>query len=270
MQSSLPMIRLVCSITTASSLLFSAQAAAQDIELTVRVRNEHASVVSGAQVCGLLPIAEDGVAWRWRVSGFPVLQSQAGSYCLRLSDFGPYQSQALHLNWSKSVVAEQVSAPEYPLVDQPSAELQALAASFASYSQGERPRRIFDWMVDNIEFIGIRRAVDGAEYALSRRRGDCTEHMLLAAELLARNGFSVRRVLGVAIPRGQNRIKASDLHNWVEYSDNHEWRIFDSSRRVFSEPGGLRYISLLHYHNNQQLSVAPITTDGQGLKLYLE
>ncbi len=264
------MIRLVCSITTASSLLLSAQAAAQDIELTVRVRNERSSVVSGAQVCGLLPIAEGGVGSRWHISGSPALQSRVDGYCLALGDFGPYQSQAVHLNWSKSAGVEQVGAPEYPLVDQPSAELQTLAASFASYPQGERPRRIFDWMVDNIEFIGIRRAVDGAEYALAQRRGDCTEHMLLAAELLARNGFSVRRVLGVAIPTGQNRIRASDLHNWVEYSDNRGWRIFDSSRRVLSEPGGLRYISLLHYHNNQQLSVAPITTDGQGLKLYLE
>jgi len=235
------------------------------------VRNERASVVSGAQLCGLLPIAENGVAGRWQVQGANGLQARSDGYCLRLEDFGPYQSKSLQLRWSSAGAANgQVAAPDYPLSSQPSAELLSLAQVFSRYPQAQRPQRIYEWMVDNIEFSGIRRGIDGAEHALSQRRGDCTEHMLLAAELLARNGFAVRRVLGVALPTDQNRISASDLHNWLEYFDNREWRIFDSSRRIFVESGELRYVALLHYGSSQQLSVAPMTTEAQGLKLYLE
>lgn len=266
------MTRLVCSIITASSLLFCAQASAQqDIELTVRVRNERASVVSGAQLCGLLPIAENGVAGRWQVRGPDGLQARHDGYCLRLEDFGPYQSKSLQLRWSYTGSTDELpAAPAYPLSNQPSAELLSLARSFSRYPPAQRPQRIYEWMVDNIEFSGIRRGIDGAEHALSQRRGDCTEHMLLAAELLARNGFPVRRVLGVALSTDQNRISANDLHNWLEYFDNREWRIFDSSRRIFVEPRALRYVALLHYESSQQLSVAPMTTETQGLKLYLE
>ncbi|XQE67008.1 transglutaminase-like domain-containing protein [Pseudomonas sp. P3C3] len=265
------MTRLVCSIITASSLLISSLAAAQDIELTIRVRNERAAVVSGAQLCGLLPIAENGIAGRWQVSGPEGLQAQAEGYCQRLNEMGPYQSQSLQLRWSPfGEAGGNPVTPDYPLLAQPSTELRSLAESFSRYPEEERPRRIYDWMVDNIEFSGIRRGVDGAEHALSQRRGDCTEHMLLAAELMARNGFVVRRVLGVALSADQKRISANGLHNWLEYQDNQEWRIFDSSRRIFIEPGGQRYISLLHYRSSQQLSIAPVTVDAQGLKLYLE
>lgn len=265
------MIRLVCSTITASSLFISSLATAQDIELTVRVRNDGATVVSGARMCGLLPIAENAAAEKWLVSGPAGLQSQDEGYCLGLNDFGPYQAQSLQLRWFPAGAAtDQLVAPDYPLSSQPSSELQSLAASFSRYPQAERPERIYDWMVANIEFSGIRRGIDGAEHALSQRQGDCTEHMLLAAELLARNGFAVRRVLGVALSEDQKRINASDLHNWLEYSDNREWRIFDSSRRTFIEPGSRRYIALLHYRSSEQLSIVPLTVDAQGLKLYLE
>ncbi|MGY4535518.1 hypothetical protein ACVW0Y_004673 [Pseudomonas sp. TE3786] len=266
------MIRLVCLIITASSVFFAALAVAQDdIELTVRVRNERASVVSGAHLCGLLPLAGNGVAEKWQVEGPAGLQLQDGNYCVPLEDFGPHQVTVLRLRWSSLGVAEeQAATPNYLLTSEPSSELKALADSFSSYPQAQRPERIYEWMVDNIEFAGIRRGIDGAELALSQRKGDCTEHMLLAAELLARNGFEVRRVLGVALSTEQNRISSNDLHNWLEYLDNGTWHIFDSSKRIFIKPEGLRYIALLYYQNSQQLSLAPFTTDAPDLALYLQ
>lgn len=271
MPSFLLMIRRVYSIITASSLLISALAIAQEeIELTVRVRNEHASVVTGARLCGLLPIAENGIAAKWQVAGPAAVQLLQNNYCFALEEFGPHQVKSLPLRWTPSGgVEEQVATPDYPLSNEPSRELQDLADSFAGYSLVERPKRIYEWMVGNIEFAGIRRGIDGAEHALSQRKGDCTEHMLLAAELLTRNGFKVRRALGVALPPEQKRITANDLHNWLEYFDNGTWRIFDSSKRIFFDPEGLRYIALLYYQNSQQLALTPLTTDAQDLALYL-
>jgi hypothetical protein len=46
---------------------------------------------------------------------------------------------------------------------------------------------------------GIRCGSEGAEHALQVRSGDCTEHMLLAGELLARNGITIRRALGLPL-----------------------------------------------------------------------
>jgi len=252
-------------------LLISALAIAQEeIELTVRVRNERANVVTGARLCGLLPIAENGVATKWQIAGPAAVQLQKNRYCFALDEFGPYQVKSLPLRWTTSGgVKEPVVTPDYSLSDQPSRELQDQADSFSAYSLAERPKRIYEWMVGNIEFTGIRRGIDGAEHALSQRKGDCTEHMLLAAELLTRNGFKVRRALGVALPPEQKRITANDLHNWLEYFDNGTWRIFDSSKRIFLDPQGLRYLALLYYQNSQQLALAPFTTDAQDLALYL-
>lgn len=266
------MNRLVCSIITAASLLLGENAAAQDdVQFTVRVHNERASVVVGARLCGLLPVAENGVAGTWQVDGVSGLQRQGDHYCVALDDLGPYQSKRLPLRWFASPGArEQQATPDYALISQPSNELKSLAESFARHPQSQRAQRIYEWMVANIEFSGIRRGIDGAELALRQRKGDCTEHMLLAAELLARNGFKVRRVLGVALSTEQKRISANDLHNWLEYFDNGRWRVFDSSKRIFIEPDGRRYIALLYYPSSQQLSEMPFTTDAQDLVLYLE
>lgn len=267
------MSRRVRLIITAISLLPIQILAAQPFTLSLRVQNDSAQVLPVGEVCGLQPQALNGRAYDWQLSASRPLREEGGRYCLAHDELGPYQAQRFDLQWHAVAPLAQGSgmgAPAFDLLQTPSASLLQLAESFAAYPPPERVARIHAWMVDNIAFSGIRRGIEGAEHALQSRTGDCTEHMLLAAELLERNGVTIRRVLGAVVHKDQHRITADALHNWIEYLDNGSWLVFDSTRRLLGYPQGDSYLALHFYQGSQQLIQDAFSTDSPRLKLFLQ
>lgn len=266
------MIRRASLTIIAINLFFCTQAfATQPFKLLLRLQNDSSAVLPAAEVCGLMPMALDARVMDWQLSASQPLRQGSGNYCLKHDALGPYQSQQISVQWLPVLpVFDTVWMPEtpYDLTPMPTAQLMQLSGSFAAYPQREKVDRIYDWMINNISFSGIRRSIEGAEHALQVGSGDCTEHMLLAGELLERNGVTIRRVLGVAIQKDQHRIQASALHNWIEYLDNGSWLIFDSSKKLLGSPGGDRYIALFFYKNSQQLTYEPFATELPRLKLF--
>lgn len=272
MQTSIRKSRLACLIITAINLclILDPAIASPAFELLIRLENPTSSVITPSNLCGMQPLGINAVAYSWAVKAQSSVLQSGEQYCLPVRLLGPYQSQALNIQWQPLEPLSSAQAlPAYHSDEAPSEALVQLASSFAESNAGDRAQRIHAWMVDNIAFMGIRRSVEGVEYALRNRQGDCTEHMLLAAELLERNGYPVRRVLGVLLDKDQLRIKASSLHNWVEYLDNGEWRVFDSTRRFLAATDNVTYVSLWHYSHSSQLPLQPLSADSPQLKLYL-
>lgn len=266
------MIRLACLITTAISLLCADALASPVFDLAIRVQNGGSALVPNARLCGLRPLTLNGKAYDWQVVQGGGLELPGNPYCLLVNGVGPYQARHLGLQWrplGETKAESGIPSAAYALSHAPTPELLDLARSFERYPADARVKPVFDWMVSNIAFSGIRRGVDGAEHALKARQGDCTEHMLLAAELLQRNGVTVRRALGVLLDKDQARISAATLHNWIEYLDNDRWLVFDSSREVLGTVEDQHYIALLFYESSRQLSVEPLVIDSPRLKLYL-
>ncbi|MDZ4335265.1 MAG: transglutaminase-like domain-containing protein [Pseudomonas sp.] len=267
------MIRRASLTITAISLFCTQAFAAQPFELSLRLQNDSSAVLPAAEVCGLMPLALDGQVRDWLLSASQPLRQSSESYCLRHGSLGPYQSQQIAVQWRPTSPLPDTAwmpAAPYDLTQFPSTQLLQLSDSFAAYPQRERVGRIYAWMVGNIAFSGIRRGIDGAEHALQVGSGDCTEHMLLAGELLERNGVTIRRALGVAIPKDQHRISAVALHNWIEYFDNGSWLVFDSSKKLLGIPEEESYLALLFYQSSQQLSHNVFSTDSPKLKLFLQ
>lgn len=267
------MIRRASLTITAISLFCTQAFATQPFELLLRLQNDSSAVLPAAEVCGLMPLALDAQVHDWQLSASQPLRQGAENYCLKHDSLGPYQSQQIAVRWLPVLPLPDtawVPTAPYDLTQSPSTQLLQLSDSFAAYPQRERVGRIYAWMVDNIAFSGIRRGIEGAEHALQVGSGDCTEHMLLAGELLERNGVTIRRALGVAIPKDQHRISAAALHNWIEYLDNGSWLVFDSSKKLLGAPETENYLALLFYQSSQQLTHEPFTTDLPQLKLFLQ
>lgn len=260
-------------ITVISALLCGSAQAGERFELVLRLQNDSAAVLPAAEVCGLKPLSLNGRVSDWRIEASSPVRMRSREYCLQHEELGPYQSQRISMQWQPGIEGQDeawTSEASFDLIQEPSEQLRRLAKSFAIYPRRERVERIFAWMVEHIAFFGIRRGVEGAEHALQVGGGDCTEHMLLAGELLERNGVTVRRILGAVVPNEQHRISASGLHNWIEYRDNGRWLVFDSSRRLLGAPKDSRYLGLLFYSNTRQLSLQPLFTDSPSLKLFLQ
>lgn len=267
------MIRRASLIIIAISFSCRYSFATQPFELNLRLYNDSSQVLPASEVCGLIPLTLNTEARDWEVSASLSLRVSEETYCLKRDALGPYQSQRIAIHWLPLKASDnfaRATAGSYDLVSSPSPQLLQLANSFKEYPQAERAKEIHSWLVANVHFSGIRRGIEGAEHALRTRAGDCTEHMLLAGELLERNGVTVRRVLGVAIPKGEHRITAAALHNWVEYLDNGIWLVFDSSKNTLGIPESEDYISLLFYQHSQQLFNEPFGTDLPRMKLFLQ
>jgi len=228
------------------------------------------SVVPDAQVEGALPMSLNGSSYEFRVESSVPVVVEGKRFRLAVVSFGPFAVKRVRLLFvgMGSKAEQSVVSEAYPLTAAPSSELIALAESFAGLSYQEKIRAVYRWMVGNIKFTGIDRQVEGATYALSKKAGDCTEHMLLAGELLARNGVQVRRVFGVAIPRLSRRVSPMFFHDWLEVFDGEAWELFDSAYQAYGASPDRDYIGF--YQREGELSGEAFKVNHKAIGVFLD
>jgi hypothetical protein len=78
-----------------------------------------------------------------------------------------------------------------------------------SASLGHDPVRIYNWVVNNIEFLPSYGSIQGAEHTLKSRKGNSFDTTSLLIALLRASGISTRYVYGTV------EIPADQLMNWV-------------------------------------------------------
>lgn len=118
-----------------------------------------------------------------------------------------------------------LDAQPFMEVDLP--EIQQVAQSMAA--EDEVVPRVFDWVRRKIYNGGYIAQDLGALYALRTGVGDCSEHMYLLATLLRATGVPARGIAGFVAPENA-AVRASEIHNWIEYYDGHKWVGMDSDR----------------------------------------
>jgi len=226
-------------------------ACGQNLEFNLRLQNTTSSRVADVRMEAAMPLSLDARAYDWKVESQLPFVVEGNNVVFSVGDFAPYQVKHVKVYFAGiGAKAERAAASDsdaYQLTANPSPELLALSASFADLSQQEKIQAIYLWMVENIAFTGIDRQIEGANAALSSKSGDCTEHMLLAGELLARNGVRVREISGVVMPRGSDYVSPEKFHDWLEVFDGRAWKLFDSVYGVYGESFDVVYIGFYKY-----------------------
>ena len=103
-----------------------------------------------------------------------------------------------------------------------SAELKQQITSPQAYASN-----ISQWLLENIQYSGYIQEDRGAIYAISQRKGDCTEYMFLMMALLRANNIPTKAWAGFYMTNDKSIVKAKDYHNWVEYHDGEQWQVLD-------------------------------------------
>jgi transglutaminase-like putative cysteine protease len=75
----------------------------------------------------------------------------------------------------------------------------------------------------------------GALYALTNRRGDCTEYAYLATALARASSIPARMVGGYVTDRDITP-RAGDYHNWAELYIDGSWRLLDAQKGNWLQP----------------------------------
>lgn len=94
--------------------------------------------------------------------------------------------------------------------------------------------KIFNWVANNIHYVGFESEERGALAALKSGEGDCTEFMRLFVALCRTNGIPARSIGGY-ICRKNNIITPVDYHNWAEFYIGGTWHTADPQKKVFME-----------------------------------
>ncbi|MBC2716647.1 MAG: transglutaminase domain-containing protein [Desulfobacteraceae bacterium] len=116
--------------------------------------------------------------------------------------------------------------------DHPDIIQQALALKAENAIQ--TAENIFSWVSKHIRYSGYIKNARGSLYALSQKKGDCTEYMYLFIALCRANKIPSRGIAGY-ICNENDILKPSALHNWAEFFDGKVWWVVDPQNKIFME-----------------------------------
>lgn len=102
-------------------------------------------------------------------------------------------------------------------VESDNPEIQAMAREIvgAEKDAWTAAKKINQWIYQNLE-KDYGASSDSAGDVLKRRKGDCTEHSLLAVSMLRALGIPAKRVDGLVYLQNDDNVPALYWHEWVE------------------------------------------------------
>lgn len=126
-------------------------------------------------------------------------------------------------------------------------EIIALARQLRQPLARQTAKAIFEWVRLHLQYAGYIADDLGALFALTERRGDCTEYADLVVALARANGIPARMVGGYVVA-GDTILRANDYHNWAELWIDGAWQIVDAQRGRFF-PVGEGYLRFRLYRD---------------------
>ncbi|MBW0149238.1 transglutaminase-like domain-containing protein [Marinobacter arenosus] len=102
----------------------------------------------------------------------------------------------------------------------------------------ERALAVHQWVHQNLRDVGYVSRDRGASYALSERKGDCTEFMHAALGLFRASGLPALGIAGFRVNGKGSILSAADYHNWTIFTDegnSARWHLSDPHGDVFNK-----------------------------------
>ncbi len=110
------------------------------------------------------------------------------------------------------------------LIQKDDESIQASAKKINGRNRYETVKKVYDYVIDTLEYGGLFEEEFGAVQALSQKKGDCTEYSDLFVALCRAKGIPARVVTGYTIRFDSIPPK----HHWAEvYFENLGWVPFD-------------------------------------------
>ncbi|SRR6056297_1214538 len=158
-----------------------------------------------------------------------------------------------------------------PKVESGRSEIRTRARKLAKSDRLATAKAIHQWVAGYIKYSGYWSDERGAYYALSRKKGDCTEYMDLFAALCRAADIPCRRVGGYICDKNKV-VNSSGYHNWAEFHLDGKWLVADPQNRVFME-NSVDYITMHIISNhclNEMGDSARYRLEGEGMTVRMD
>ncbi len=148
--------------------------------------------------------------------------------------------------------------------------IKSKAAELAQSKVMETSKALFKWVGGHVAYAGYVKRDRGAYYAMTRKKGDCTEYMYLFAAMSRANSIPCRGVGGY-VYKGDAVLKPADYHNWAEFYDDGIWHLSDPQKKKFmtdhADYIAIRIIRASKDHPESQFHRFKVVGDGLKVKM---
>ncbi|MGD9613703.1 MAG: transglutaminase family protein [Kiritimatiellia bacterium] len=203
-----------------------------------------------------------------------------GNHLLRFvfSNVPPYAVRVVTIGATLSMRAEpepmEVQGGRHlkpePLFEYDNEAFNRLVPEFPAETSPQTVRAIFDWVRGHLQDVGYDGTDRGARYALTQKKGDCTEYATLFVALCRRAGIPARALGGYVA--GQNAIlDPAAYHNWAEYFLDGRWHMADPQAGAF-HAGAKQYVAtrILGASDSPMGTYARFRSMGDGIKAVMD
>jgi transglutaminase-like putative cysteine protease len=122
------------------------------------------------------------------------------------------------------------------------------------------------WVSQNVKDAGYSAKDRGALYALTNKKGDCTEFMYLFVALCRLQQIPARGLGGYVCTRNAILMPA-DYHDWAEFYDGARWQTVDPQRKVFMRDASQYVATRIIGKAGPMENFARFRFKGEGLKV---
>jgi hypothetical protein len=128
----------------------------------------------------------------------------------------------------RNIFVENQQYPEFlkpeKKIEKDNSRIQEIAESIEGQTETDVVKNVYDYVIDNTEYVLHRRSDWGAAKALREGKGDCSEYSDLFVALCRAKNIPARVVTGYTVQVDTDLSK----HNWVEvYLHDYGWVPFD-------------------------------------------
>lgn len=230
-----------------------------ELQRTIRysflVTNDTAEHIESASFRVFAPVRRNSYQETGQITAnqpFETHTDESGNQSLQFT----LNNLAPHASWVINITAEirLASAPQpydigpetyltaEPNIEVDAPELRELAARLAP--DDNYVRRVTTWLHKNVADIGYVAEDRGARYAVTERKGDCTE-FASAFVALARAGEIPSRMIGGFTVENSGKLRSENYHNWAEFRQGSGWALADAQNNIVD--GG--YGTYIAFHN---------------------
>lgn len=187
---------------------------------------------------------------------FEKLVDKSGNQSLifRLKNFPPHGEEVISITVQVkfALVPQPFSIEdEFFLLEEPYIEVQDPEVSDLAKKLGGNVEQISDWIHKNITDIGYIAEDRGARYAITKKRGDCTEFASAFVALARASGIPSRMIGGFKLGYS-GKLQAESYHNWAEYKQDNSWSIVDAQNHIVDSGYG-EYIAFYNFDAGSRL-----------------
>lgn len=221
---------------------------AKQLRYSFSLRNTRNQSLENAQFWTYAPVPHTSHQWVERLTvnqPYSLSRDALGNEILHFSfdRIAPYGTKIVNISVDLRMTDAAASSVKGDLkrFTQPELHIESTTAQVVELAQRlrkpaplETAQATYNWVSDSIESEAYIAEDRGALYALTERKGDCTEFAYLFTALSRANGTPTRAIGGYAF-KGNGVVKAADYHNWAEFYAKGAWQLADPQKHSFMQ-----------------------------------